>query len=59
MADVKLYFLGEEYTVPSELREFVGYLNDFDEIRNEVMSLPTARVSTIWECASGLSRPFR
>lgn len=44
MADVKLYFLGEEYTVPSELREFVGYLNDFDEIRNEVMSLLTSQM---------------
>ena len=44
MADVKLYFLGEEYTVPSELREFVGYLNDFDGIRNEVMSLLTSQM---------------
>ena len=44
MADVKLYFLDEEYTVPSELREFVGYLNDFDEIRNEVMSLLTSQM---------------
>ena len=44
MADVKLYFLGEEYTVHSELREFVGYLNDFDEIRNEVMSLLTSQM---------------
>lgn len=44
MADVKLYFLDEEYTIPSELREFVGYLNDFDEIRNEVMSLLTSQM---------------
>ena len=44
MADVKLHFLGDEYTVPSELREFVGYLNDFDGIRNEVMSLLTSQM---------------
>jgi len=44
MANVKLYFLDEEYTVPSELREFVGYLNDFDEIRNEVMALLTSQM---------------
>ncbi len=44
MADAKLCFLGEEHTVPSELREFVGYLNDFDEIRNKVMELLTSQM---------------
>lgn len=46
MSNVKLYFLGEEYTVPSELREFVGYLNEFDVIRNEVMLLLTSQMKT-------------
>lgn len=39
MADVKVYFLGDEHSVPSELREFVGYLNKFGEMRNDIMEL--------------------
>lgn len=44
MADVKLYFLGEEYTIPSELREFVCYLLQFDKMRNDVMELLTTQM---------------
>lgn len=44
MADVKLYFLDEEYTIPSELREFVCYLNRFDKMRNDVMELLTSQM---------------
>lgn len=57
MADVKLYFLGEEYTVPSELREFVGYLNDFDKIRNEVMALLTSQMR-LQEYTGGADEDF-
>ena len=44
MSDVKVYFLGEEYNVPKELTEFIGYLHDFEEIHNEIMPLLTNQI---------------
>lgn len=44
MSDVKVYFLGEEYSVPEELKEFIGYLHDFEEIHNEIMPLLTNQI---------------
>lgn len=44
MSDVKVYFLGEEYNVPEELTEFIGYLHDFEEIHNEIMPLLTNQI---------------
>ena len=44
MSNVKVYFLGEEYSVPEELKEFIGYLHDFEEIHNEIMPLLTNQI---------------
>ena len=44
MSDIKVYFLGEEYSVPKELKEFIGYLHDFEEIHNEIMPLLTNQI---------------
>lgn len=44
MSDIKVYFLGEEYSVPEELKEFIGYLHDFEEIHNEIMPLLTNQI---------------
>lgn len=44
MSDVKVYFLGEEYSVPEELKEFIGYLHYFEEIHNEIMPLLTNQI---------------
>lgn len=44
MSDVKVYFLGEEYSVPEELKEFIGYLHDFEEIHNEIIPLLTNQI---------------
>lgn len=44
MSDIKVNFLGEEYTVPEELKEFVEYLYFFENIHNEIMPLLTKQM---------------
>lgn len=44
MSDIKVYFLGEEYSVPEELKEFIDYLHYFEEIHNEIMPLLTNQI---------------
>ncbi|MCD8144233.1 MAG: hypothetical protein LUD79_02640 [Oscillospiraceae bacterium] len=44
MADVTVYFLGEEYNVPEELKEFIGYLHHFENIHNNLMPLLTSQM---------------
>lgn len=44
MLDVNVYFLGEKYSVPEELKEFISYLHDFEEIHNELMPLLTNQI---------------
>ncbi len=46
MSNVNLFFLGEEYSIPSELKQFVGYLNEFDLMRNDVMTLLTSQINS-------------
>ncbi len=38
MSNKSVHFLGEEYIVPSELREFVGYTYFFERIQDEILS---------------------
>lgn len=45
MGNVELTFLGDKYSIPSELKEFVGYLQDFDEMREDVMELLTDQIN--------------
>lgn len=44
MSNHVVYFLGNTYQVPDELRVFVEYLQDFDEIKDEIMSLLTKQM---------------
>lgn len=44
MSDVKVYFLGEQYSVPEELKVFVGYLHYFENLHNELMPLLTNQI---------------
>lgn len=44
MSDVKVLFLSQEYNVPEELREFVGYLHYFEEIHSGLMPLLTSQI---------------
>lgn len=44
MSDVNLIFLGEEYSIPEELRVFVEYLHYFETIHNEIMPLLTTQI---------------
>lgn len=41
MSDVSLQFLGEEYLVPKELCEFVGYINEFENVYNRLLKILT------------------
>lgn len=44
MSDVKVYFLGEQYSVPEELKVFVDYLHYFENLHNELMPLLTNQI---------------
>lgn len=57
MSDVNLIFLGEEYSMPEELREFVEYLHYFEAIRNEIMPLLTTQIRAKKYC-SGAEENF-
>lgn len=45
MVDVNVYFLGKQYSVPAELKEFVGYLRYFEDIHDRIMPLLTNQIN--------------
>lgn len=57
MSEVNVLFLGQEYSVPKELKEFVGYLHYFEEIHNEIIPLLTSQIKKK-EYSGGADKDF-
>lgn len=60
MAEVQVKFLGEEYTLPSELKEFVAYLQQFEKVRERLMQMLTKDMrGKIWGCNDENEEKYR
>ena len=44
MSNVKVVFLNQDYSIPEELQEFVGFLQYFENIRDRIMPLLTDQI---------------
>lgn len=58
MADVKVCFLGEEYSVPEELKIFIGFLHDFEKIHSNLMPLLTSQMQKKEYCGGDNDKSF-
>lgn len=45
MSNVNVQFLGAEYFIPEELKEFIGYLHEFENVHNSIIPLLTTQIN--------------
>lgn len=45
MSNVNVQFLGADYSIPEELKEFIGYLHEFEGVHNSLMPLLTSQIN--------------
>lgn len=48
MENTKVYFLGEIYSFPKELQEYVIYMKEFEAMYDRLFSILTARIKEKW-----------